>query len=271
MVRSRPILVCDGLPRTQTECLVDRIRSPQRAPSSGERLYGTKGGAQFTLKSIVMTVGFVTVFRFGAQRIPRGVQERARCRWDARKQKARSSHWVAAHWYVVFPPEEEGKTPFVGCSGYLPGDLGSGKGEDFACRISSSDCPAVLEQLQREGPRPEIAHGETRSFLSSKASSSGACLRHGGILPPLYRSGSGACPVMAGPYVPTTKMPGAATEQDTVVMQGAHNLPYPVLKGPSALVSRITKENPHEAVRVIQESTSFPVRIPVWRGMACHC
>jgi len=53
-------------------------------------------------------------------------------------------------------------------------------------------------------------------------------------------------------------------------MRGTHNYPYQVLKTSSALVSRITKENPHESVREIQVSTSFPVQIAVWHGMACH-
>jgi len=38
-VRSRPIPVCDRPPRRQIGCHVGRLRSPQRVPSRGERLY----------------------------------------------------------------------------------------------------------------------------------------------------------------------------------------------------------------------------------------
>jgi len=111
----------------------------------------------------------------------------------------------SGHWFVARGGGQDG------CSGYLSGDPGPCKGGHFACQLSSSDCPAVLDKLQREGPLPEVASGETCSFIAPKASSSGACLRHGGILPPLDRSGLGACPVIARLYVPTTKTPGTAT------------------------------------------------------------
>ncbi|KAK1862658.1 hypothetical protein I4F81_005226 [Pyropia yezoensis] len=157
-----------------------------------------------------------------------------------------SGDQCAGHWTVVHP--RDGK-PFVGCSGWRPGHPSTRCGGHLGAQISSTDSPAVLEELQASGPRPE-AGTENCIYIAPKASKAKFCFRHGGVEPRLVTAGGGSCEVRSKLFIPTSAAAGSLQVID--VLRGTHSHVFPVLKPSSTLVARVVRENTSQPMRTLQ-------------------
>lgn len=167
-------------------------------------------------------------------------------------------------WRVVYP--RDGR-PFVGCSGWRPGDPPTRAGGHFACKIKDGVDADLLRQYNEDGPPADPQPmGEQCSFIAPKHHKGRVCSRHGGEEPALVRAGDGQCPVRARLLYPAV-VTDPTSIRVILILVGEHNHIFPVCKPPVSAIEKAVADQPNAPVRVLQ------VRFyGVWlRGIVYFC
>lgn len=153
-------------------------------------------------------------------------------------------------WRVVRP--QDGRRPFIGCSGWRPGDPPSYAGGHLACKMKDEVDAELLDTFcEEEAPSGEQAPSEQCAFITPKNHKGTVCTRHGGDEPVLVRAGSGSCPVrgrLLYPAVVTDK----SSMRVILLLFGVHNHIYPVCKPPVSAIESAVTDQPNASVRVLQ-------------------